>query len=214
MTELPQLAEFNALDPLPTKGVLAERTGILRAAVGWVSWGGPWAEFGVHKGWSARVLRNLQPIPSTLFLFDSWEGLPEDWIEDGQMIKPQGHFGNRSLQTVPGATIVKGLFEDTLPGFDFGGPLALIHVDSDLESSARTVLENVPVAPGTVIIFDEFCACDSGFKDRSGPVHLLGEGKAWCEIAERRGIVWRYAARASRQRVVVVVDSIGCGKPS
>ena len=40
---------------------------------------GDWVEFGVREGVSAKVLLNNLPKNNKLYLFDSFEGLPEHW---------------------------------------------------------------------------------------------------------------------------------------
>lgn len=61
---------------------------------------------------------------------------------------------------VPGAELVPGWFDETLPLFleEHPGPVAFLHIDADLYSSARTVLELVGprLHTGSVIVFDEF----------------------------------------------------------
>ena len=57
-------------------------------------------------------------------------------------------------------TIVKGLFDDTLPGFlaeHADKRVAFLHIDCDLYSSAKTVLRHLAprLGAGSVIIFDE-----------------------------------------------------------
>ena len=64
------------------------------------------------------------------------------------------------IPDVPGAEVVAGLFEDTLPGFLARNeePVAFVHVDCDLYSSTKTVLDLVGdrLAPDAVLVFDEF----------------------------------------------------------
>src|SRR4051812_33096749 len=43
---------------------------------------GDFAEFGVYTGRCARFLSNYLVGPRKLHLFDSFEGLPEDWVGD------------------------------------------------------------------------------------------------------------------------------------
>jgi hypothetical protein len=60
----------------------------------------------------------------------------------------------------PNVILHKGLFHESLPGFlaDHHEDVAFMHIDCDLYSSTRTVLELLRdrIVPGTVIQFDEF----------------------------------------------------------
>src|SRR5690606_31524391 len=68
-----------------------------------------WAEFGVSRGWSASFFLELLPKSNRLFLFDSWEGLPESWekVPEGQYRVPVPDFRDGR------AHLIKGLFEET-----------------------------------------------------------------------------------------------------
>jgi O-methyltransferase len=118
-------------------------------------------EFGVHEGRSILhwAKRNTD-VESRFFGFDTFTGLPEDWSQS----YPRGHFdmGGRPPRTDdPRVQFVKGLFQDTLPAFLAGfAPRSrlIVHNDSDLYSSTLfclTTLDRV-IAPGTIVIFDEF----------------------------------------------------------
>ena len=194
---IPQRDQFDALP------IQRTRLRLFEMAVSSASLGGPWAEFGVKEGFSARMLLSLQSEPAPLYLFDSWDGLPEDWVEDGETVCRKGKFAWAQPPDIEGATNVRGWFDDTLPGFQFTGPLSVIHVDSDLESSARTVLRHVPMASGTVIIFDEFFASRNGFTEPGGDLFGCGECRAWVDEVKARGLEWRYIARTTRNRVAV-----------
>lgn len=124
---------------------------------------GDWAEFGVYKGEFASMLEGFcSGLPHRkLHLFDSFEGLPEDWgstgFRKGAFALAAGDVPNFR----PSVTnVIKGWFDDTVPKFAStqNEPLAFIHIDCDLYSSTRTVLNecNRLIAPGTVILFDEF----------------------------------------------------------
>jgi hypothetical protein len=115
-------------------------------------------EFGVWKGRSMRWWsENLTQADATLVGFDSFEGLPEDWrpgYDAGQFRTgkpPRIHDSRVSFQI--------GWFEDTLPCFSIPDhDQMIINVDSDLYSSATTVLgwAEPHLRPGTMIYFDEF----------------------------------------------------------
>ena len=40
-----------------------------------------WAEFGTFKGVSARIFLQFLPQNKNFYLFDSFEGLPEEWAD-------------------------------------------------------------------------------------------------------------------------------------
>lgn len=127
---------------------------------------GLWLEFGV---WTGRTLGELcKYAPEIVYGFDSFRGLPEDWIVNFK----KGHFNldngteqKDNLQhKYKKARIVIGWFEDTLPEFVKSHPeqCAVIHIDSDLYSSAKTVLDNLKnqIVPGTILLFDEIYGYD------------------------------------------------------
>ena len=122
-----------------------------------------WAEFGTFKGVSARIFLQFLPQNKNFYLFDSFEGLPEEWADSKrEEISPAGTFAREVPEFNDPRAIVKvGWFEDTISPFikeykEKG--LSFIHVDCDLYSSTKTVLNGVKdlITPETVLIFDEF----------------------------------------------------------
>lgn len=109
-------------------------------------------EFGVATGFTLRAIAERR---SPVYGFDSFAGLPEDWREGYDV----GAFAQEPPQ-VPGAELVVGWFDDTLPKFlaEHPEPFAYVHLDSDLYSSARTILDLAfdRFVAGTVITFDEY----------------------------------------------------------
>jgi hypothetical protein len=111
-------------------------------------------EFGVYHGRSLRILaaRGAGPVHG----FDSFEGLPEAWnAAEG----PGAYSTGGRRPRVDGATLHAGWFEDTLPAFlaTHSGAVSLLHVDCDLYSSTRTVLQALAprLVAGSVILFDD-----------------------------------------------------------
>lgn len=156
--------------------------------------GGLALEFGVWAGRSLRVIAEARGGRG-VFGFDSFQGLPEDYRWD----VGAGTFAVDRLPDVPGAELVIGWFAETLPGFlaAHPGPVDFVHVDSDLYSSAATVLEQVGprLIAGSVIMFDEF------FNYQGWEKH---EFRAWQEWLERTGTVAEYLAYTSIHEQVVV----------
>jgi uridine kinase len=164
-----------------------------------VSGDGLWLEFGTYKGGSiGRIASYSQHV---VYGFDSFEGLPEDWagrIEPGNWGFPKGSFslGGIVPQACPGVVLVKGWFKDTIPEFlkqHGGGMVMFVHVDSDIYSSARDVLDNLGprLAPGCIMVFDEMVGY-ANFENH--------EWKAWWEFVDANGVEFEWiGGNASRQ---------------
>ena len=117
---------------------------------------GMYCEFGVWGGTTINFIAD-QIGDLVVHGFDSFEGLPEDWIRG----YPKGTFKMNGLPNVrPNVRLYKGWFKDSMPGFvrEKKEPAAFLHLDADLYSSTRTVLDLLDdrIVPGTVIQFDEY----------------------------------------------------------
>jgi hypothetical protein len=153
-------------------------------------------EFGVHRGASiARWARILSNPEARLSGFDSFEGLPEDWV----LGNPKGQFstgGNTPDIDDPRVEFVVGWFEDTLPTYTPPPHDRLVlHLDADLYSSTILVLNALDqyIVPGTFIFFDEFSdrlhelrAFDEYIKRTGAKFRLLGVDKALVHVGFER----------------------------
>ncbi|RBY91744.1 class I SAM-dependent methyltransferase [Blastococcus sp. TBT05-19] len=143
---------------------------------------GLFLEFGVASGGTLRMIAERAPEGS-VFGFDSFEGLPEHWRSGFE----EGTFAQDWMPDVPGAELVVGWFDQTLPGFleAHPGPVAFLHLDADLYSSTVVVLEALEsrLRPGTVLLFDEY------FNFPGWEAH---EHRAWTEFVARTGIRFEY----------------------
>lgn len=140
-------------------------------------------EFGVASG---RTLNHIATklCDRIVFGFDCFTGLPEDW-RDGL---PAGAFARPGPPRVRGnARLVEGLFADTLPGFleANSGMMEFVHVDCDLYSSTRTVLDlcRERIGPGCILVFDEYF---------NYPGWREGEYKAFMEFVDAAGLSFEY----------------------
>ncbi len=186
----------------PTKYGQAGVLDLLEHAISLVTVEGLWAEFGVFEGHTLRFIADR--TPSTIHGFDSFEGLPEDWyLEYGK-----GRFDvGGALPELQGRLNVrlhKGWFSGTIPAFAAAvpGAAAFLHIDSDLYSSAKTVLDHLGdrIVKGTVIVFDEYF---------NYPGWQQHEHRAWKEFCQERSVKYRYASFAPEaQPVCVVVEGI------
>jgi hypothetical protein len=155
--------------------------------------GNIWAEFGVALGGSASFFLGQLPEDGKMYLLDSWEGLPEEWHGN-----PRGHFACDPPDFGdPRAVIVKGWFEDTAALPDV---LDFVHIDCDLYSSTKTILNSIKVRPGTIILFDELWGYEFGF-------NFVNEG--WQEGEYKALMEWdrpyRFIARDTRGRAAIEV---------
>lgn len=146
-------------------------------------------EFGVYVGNTMR--RICKFTNQEIFGFDSFEGLPEPWQWNSTKTMTMDRFKVDKLPAVPPqVTLVKGWFKDTIPEWkkDHTGPIKFMHIDSDLYSSAITVLTelNDQILPDTVIVFDELLQGENNYE-----YWEQGEWKAlheWCDEYNREYI--------------------------
>lgn len=130
-------------------------------------------EFGVANGDSIREWMRLNTHPQSRFFgFDTFEGLPEVWEHVGGST-PKGTFGAKGQPPIinhdPRVTFVKGLFQDTIPGFAQSFHVRnqlILHLDADLYSSTLYTLASLNdwLVSGTIILFDEFDSFDNEFR--------------------------------------------------
>jgi len=142
-------------------------------------------EFGVYKGDSINRLAELKP-DVTWRGFDSFIGLPEAWTLGAR--KGAFDVAGRLPAVLKNVTLTKGFFEDTLPAFvaEHGNEtVAFLHIDCDLYSATRTVLEQLSdmLKPGCIVVFDEYFNYDR-WED--------GEYKAFMEYIAAKGRTFDY----------------------
>ncbi|WP_329048311.1 class I SAM-dependent methyltransferase [Amycolatopsis sp. NBC_01488] len=156
--------------------------------------GGMALEFGVYTGSTLKIIAAAR-TSGGVYGFDAFQGLPEDWRIDF----PAGTFSVDGRPDVAGAELVVGWFADTLPEFlaRHPEPVDFIHVDADLYSSAKTVLDLVGprLRPGSVLVFDEF------FNFPGWQEH---ECRALQEYVERTGVSVSYEGYCYANEQVIV----------
>lgn len=157
---------------------------VLRHALAAATGPGLVLEFGVRRGTSIAVL--AQDAGQDVHGFDSFEGLPEAWVNAPAGVLTTGG----ALPAVPANVhLHAGWFEDTLPPFlaAHPGPVRLANIDSDLYSSARTVLRALAdrLPSGAVLVFDEMIGNRTWRDDeyRAFQEHRAENGGDWAVIA-------------------------------
>ncbi len=153
-------------------------------------------EFGVSEGKTIKVI--AKQTEEWIYGFDSFEGLPEDWTH----FQKKGRYsqGGQVPQDLPAnVKPVVGWFEESLPSFlaTHPEPIKFLHVDCDLYSSAKTVLESVAsrLIAGSVIVFDEYF---------NYPGWQHHEHKAFQEFVQQTNLEYRFIGFASSHNSVAV----------
>lgn len=140
-------------------------------------------EFGVQNGGSTSVIAD-KTSGCKIYGFDTFTGLPEDWVSNGAFVVPKGTFDTSGIvPVIEGVKFYKGLFSDTIPIYlnEVGDiKIDFIHMDCDLYSSCCDVLNGLGhlIIPGTLICFDEWTIFgNTAYND--------GEQKAFLEWADK-----------------------------
>jgi len=150
-------------------------------------------EFGVYRGRSINYFAKLFPR-NQIYGFDSFTGLPEDWV-----ILPEGAFnlGGKTPNVESNVKLITGMIDDTLPNFKIDKQIELIHIDTDLYSSAKTILELLKdQISNTYLLFDEFWNYPN-WKD--------GEYRAFMEFIQKTGKNFQYVAHSNRSSVLLKI---------
>lgn len=147
-------------------------------------------EFGVFKGESINFISSLLSFKK-VYGFDSFEGLPSNWTPGAG--KGAFDLGGHAPKVNKNVELISGWFGETLPTFLESHKNELctfIHIDCDLYSSTKDVLDNIGdrIVPGTIILFDEYF---------NRPGWRQHEYRAWQECVCKQGIRYEYLGYVS-----------------
>lgn len=157
---------------------------------------GLWLEFGVCSGNTINIISSQ--TNNIVYGFDSFLGLPEDWGNH----QPKGMYSTEGkLPDVrDNVELVVGLFQDTLEKFleDHSEPVAYLHLDADLYSSTKYVLDQLGdrIVSGTVVSFDEIY---------NYPEYRDHEIKAWLEFCETNKISYEWITRTIHEQATCII---------
>ncbi len=159
------------------------REELLRFSLDKIQFDGLTLEFGVFSGHTINIVAETLKH-KTVYGFDSFKGLPEDWTEGVKA----GAFAREDLPTVhQNVKLVVGWFDETLRTFLAGHPgdISFLHIDCDLYSSTKTILNEARdrIVSGTVILFDEYF---------NYPDWKRHEHRAFQEFCYENGVVYEY----------------------
>jgi hypothetical protein len=120
---------------------------------------GLYLEFGVHKGKSINFLSKLIKN-KTIYGFDSFEGLKEDW-KGTQATKGTFNLYGKVPNLNKNVSAIKGWIQDTLPSFIKKKKINFVHIDVDTYNTTNFILKTIKpfLNNGAIILFDELYNC-------------------------------------------------------
>jgi O-methyltransferase len=130
---------------------------------------GDFVELGCHAGQSAVLLQKVidsRNVSRTLYVYDSFEGLPDPTEQDVDIKCFKGNFKIAKQQMIQNfdktktrlPVINEGWFKDTLPDA-LPEQIAFAHLDGDLYASIKISLEYVypKLSKGGVCLIHDYC---------------------------------------------------------
>jgi O-methyltransferase len=153
-------------------------------------------EIGVHQGESAEVICNAFP-DSSVFLFDTYTGMPPSMITKGLDTHRVEDFSDTSLARVQkrlsgkeNAALIAGVFPESAkvePKIKFA------HIDVDLYESTKAALEWCwpRMVEGGVILDDDY-HCSSCPGAKKAVDEFVSSHNATCEVKNHRAILRRH----------------------
>jgi O-methyltransferase len=131
-----------------------------------------YVEFGVFRGESIQHWLTINTHLQSRFTgFDTFTGLPHPWEGFWETLERETFDAQGNVPEINDSrvTFIKGLFQETLPAFlthHYSQLPLIIHIDSDLYSSALYVLTQCDhrLVHKSIVIFDEFSSILDEFR--------------------------------------------------
>jgi O-methyltransferase len=165
-------------------------------------------ECGTYCGGSAAVLGQAASDGRTLWVFDSFQGMPETVAADN--FHARGDFGDTSVAAVQAALgrlrvrcrVVPGFFSETLG--QLPGRISMAHIDCDLYEAVRDCLQAVRerMAPGGVIVLDDYGAPTCAGARQATDEFLAATGEVLHPLCGPQHAIW--AGRAGNLRRALI----------
>ncbi len=143
---------------------------------------GVFAELGVYRGGSARIMYEASNKQKDIYCFDTFEGMPgvneakDNFWQEGDL--NANHWDVRTFLHEKNFKIFKGLFPESARNVPDGMGYSLVHIDVDIYKSMMDGCEYFydKMAKGGIILFDDYSfmscagakeAIDEFFEDKS-----------------------------------------------
>ena len=121
------------------------------------------AEVGVYRGGSAEIIANAKFSEKKLYLFDTFDGMPQ--VHENDNFCKQGDFGETSYEQVKNGLrhfnnvfVYKGVFPQQNSSFIENEQFALVHIDVDIYQSYKDCLEFFypRMVHGGIMVLDDY----------------------------------------------------------
>jgi len=168
-------------------------------------------ECGVWRGGMSAGIADLLGEDRDYYLFDSFEGLPQAKEIDGaSALKWQKNTGSKEyynncmapiefaekamkLAGAKSYQLIKGWFNDTLPGFTPSQPISLLRLDGDWYDSTMTCLDGLFdfVCPGGIVVLDDYYTWDGcsralhDFLSKKSAIERIESYRGVCFVTKR-----------------------------
>ncbi|MCX7593112.1 MAG: class I SAM-dependent methyltransferase [Fischerella sp.] len=167
----------------------ADLFALLKFALSQAKPDGLFLEFGVAGGNTINFI--AKNVKKTVHGFDSFEGLPEFWVDNigGRYDKGTFNMKGKLPSVRENVQLHVGWFDKTLPEFvaSQNEHVSFMHVDCDLYSSTKTIFDILGerIKPGTIIVFNEYF---------NYPGWQQHEFKAFQKFVAEKNIKYEYVA--------------------
>ncbi len=124
---------------------------------------GSFAQVGIYRGGSAKLIAEIKNPRKKMYLFDTFEGLPQpnttvDLCEKGKFNDTSYEEVKEYVKDIPNLFIFKGIFPATAKNIQENETFAFVYLDVDLYESNYKALEYFypKMEKGGIILFDDY----------------------------------------------------------
>lgn len=150
------------------------------------------AECGVFRGGSLKLLANVFPS-STIYGFDTFEGLPQGGKEDTVKLE-KGRFAcslsevTKYLSDTTNVRLIKGLFPETVINIPEEARFKFVHLDMDLYKPTLQGLKffYARMNPGAVMIIDDYLHSECPGIQQALEEFFAGKEEVYFQIGVRQ----------------------------
>jgi O-methyltransferase len=157
-------------------------------------------ECGVYRGFSSALAvryTKFERIAKTLYLFDTWEGIPADQLDTGRLQiekykDPDNHAKVQArFKDYPNVRIVKGRVPESFDLVELPEKIAFLHLDMNTSIGEVAALDVLfqRMVPGSVCLLDDFGLLIAREQMVSEAKWFRSRGYMVCELPTSQALV-------------------------